>query len=432
MARRSWRKDRGEKIVANAAGMAEINHISGQGRNLFRVAVPCFLVRQWAFIARILPGGGIMEEAGAGKAGPPWLTLTLLTALVVVFCIELLLGFDTPTGWLQPSVRTLVALGGSNRRLVAEHGEWYRLVSAPFLHGGLIHLGLNGLVLLWGGSLLERMLGRAWFAAIYAVSAVTGVLVSLAINEPSVVSVGASGALMGLMAGLFVASFHFPPGPVRSRLWSASLEVLVPSMIPVFTSLTGQRVDFGAHLGGALGGAMMALILLGNWPSAERLPRLQRLAAAIGVTGLVAAVVTVGKVTESFFKARHDVELQATLIPNSELPRTDEQWKAKMDALGTRYPHDPRPRLVRGITMLDARDSAGAERELRTGLADWEALKELLPPRVEALLRTNLAIALDDNRQKPEAKAVATPVCRLDTAENRPTRMRLKSMGLCD
>jgi hypothetical protein len=48
------------------------------------------------------------------------------------------------------------------------------------------------------------------------------------------------------------------------------------------------------------------------------------------------------------------------------------------------------------------------------------------------LLRTNLAIALNDNRQKAEAKAVAEPVCRLDTAENRPTRTRLKRIGVCD
>jgi rhomboid protease GluP len=373
-----------------------------------------------------------MEKVSAGRAEAPWLTFALLSALVIVFFIELLAGFDAPTGLLQPSVRTLVALGGSNRTLIVDSGEWYRMVSAPFLHGGLIHIGLNGLVLVWGGSLLERMLGRAWFAAIYAVSAVTGVLVSLAINEASVVSVGASGALMGLMAGLFVTSFHFPAGPLRSRLRTASLEVLIPSMIPVFTSLTGQRVDFGAHLGGALGGALMALILLGNWPAAERLPRLRQLAAAIGAAGLVAAVITAGKVADSFRRTQHQIELQAMLIPNSELPHSDEQMKAKAESLAARYPRDPRLRLFRGAAMLDARDSAGAERELRAGLDDAETFKDLLPPRVEALLRTNLAIALDDNRKKTEAKAIADPVCRVDTAENRPTRMRLKSMGLCD
>jgi rhomboid protease GluP len=375
---------------------------------------------------------GNMKEAGAAKAGAPWLTLALLAALVVVFCIELLAGFDVPTGLLQPSVRTLVALGGSNWTLVVDGGEWHRVISAPFLHGGLIHVALNGLVLLWGGSLLERMLGRAWFAAIYAVSAVTGVLASLAINEPSVVSVGASGALMGLMACLFVTSFHFPPGPVRARLRMASLEVLVPALIPVATSLTGQRVDFGAHIGGALGGALMAVILLSIWPTTERLPRLRRLAAAIGLGGLIAAVATVGKVTGSFQKMQHEIGLRAMLIPNSELPRTDGQMKAQAESLAVRYPRDPRLRLFRGAALLDAGDLPDAERELRAGLADAETLRNLLPPLVEALLRTNLAIILNEDQQKAEAKAIAGPVCRLDAAENRPNRTRLKRIGLCD
>lgn len=372
-----------------------------------------------------------MDKVSAGRAQAPLLTFLLLSALIIVFFVEVLAGFDTPTGLLQPSVRTLEALGGSKRALVVDGGEWHRLVSAPFLHGGLIHLGLNCVVLAWGGWLLERMLGRAWFAAIYAVSAVTGVLVSLALNAASVVSVGASGALMGMMASLFVTSFHFPAGPVRSRLRSASLEVLIPSMIPVFAPM-GMQVDVAAHLGGALGGALTALIVLGNWPAAERLPRLRRLAAAIGAAGLVAAVVTAGKVADSFRKTRRQIELQAMLIPNSDLPRSDEQMKAKAESLAARYPRDPRLRLFRGAAMLDARDSSSAERELRAGLDDMEMFRGMLPPRLEMLLRTNLATALDDNRKKTEAKAVADPVCRLDTAENRPLRMRMKSLGLCD
>jgi rhomboid protease GluP len=375
-----------------------------------------------------------MELAGADAkpAGPPWLTFALLAALTGVFICELVFGLDPPTGLLQPSVRTLAAMGGSNWNLVVANGEWYRMISAPFLHGGLIHLALNGFVLLWAGPLLEGLLGRAWYAAIYAVSGVAGVVVSLAFNPASVVSVGASGALMGVLACLFVVSFHFTVGPMRNRLQSVALQVLIPSLIPIATSLTGQHVDFGAHLGGVLGGAFIGLILLGNWPDTERLPRLRGLAAAIGVAGLAAAFVTPWMAANSFLKTRHELELRAMLIPNSELPRTDADMKKQVESLAGRYPHDPRPRLFRGITMLDAGDSAGAERELRAGLADAEIFKDLLPPRVETLVRTNLAIALNDTQKKAEAKAIAAPVCRVDTAENRPTRTRLKRIGVCD
>jgi rhomboid protease GluP len=373
-----------------------------------------------------------MQQAGAGRAGAPWLTLALLAVLIIVFCLEVSLGLDQHAEFLQPSLRTLVALGGSNWNLVAGGGEWFRVISAPFLHAGLLHLSLNGIVLLWGGSLLERLMGRAWFAAIYAVSAVTGSLMSLVINPPTVVSVGASGAIMGLMASLFVTSFHFPPGPVRTRLLTAALQVLVPSLLPVFTAITGQRVDFGAHLGGALGGAFMTLVLLLLWPRSEPLPRVRWLAAAIGVAGLVAAMVAAWNVHGSFVKAQHDMELQAMLVPDSEFPRSDAEWKAQVDKLAARYPHDPRPRLYRGITLLEAGDLAGAERELRAGLGDAQTFKDVLPPQVEALLRTNLATTLNANRQTAEAKAIAQPICQPDRAELRSLSSRLRRLGLCD
>jgi rhomboid protease GluP len=373
-----------------------------------------------------------MELASAGKAGPPWLTFGLLAALAVVFGCELALGLDPPTGLGAPSIRTLMAMGGSNRTLIIASGEWYRMISAPFLHGGLIHLALNGFVLLWAGPVLEGVLGRAWFATVYGVSAVTGVLVSLALNPPSVVSVGASGALMGMLACLFVVSFHFSTGPARAELQSIALRVLVPSLIPIATSVTGQHVDFGAHLGGVLGGALIGLILLGNWPDAERLPRLRRLAGAIAMAALAAVVVTTWLAANAFLKARHELDLRAMLMPNSQLPRTDAEWKAQVESLATRYPRDPRPRLFRGVTMVEAGDFAGAERELRTGLADAMAMKDVLPPQVEALMRTNLAIALSNAKQTAEAKTIAAPVCGLDTADNRSMRIRLKRIGVCD
>jgi rhomboid protease GluP len=237
---------------------------------------------------------------------------------------------------------------------------------------------------------------------------------------------------MGLLATLFVVSFHFTPGLLRTRLQTAALQVLLPSLIPLATTVTGQHVDYGAHLGGVLGGTLMGLILLGNWPDTERLPRLRWLAAGMAAAGLIAALVTAAMVANSVIKLRHEVDLRAMLIPNSQLPRTDAEMKSQVESLAARYPRDPRPRLLRGLAMLDAGDSAGAERELRAGLADAEIVKNLLPPRVEALLRANLAMALYGNSQKAEARTIAEPVCQLDTAESRPMRVPLKSIGVCD
>jgi rhomboid protease GluP len=436
--------------------MAEMNHITGRKRNAFRlvsrnnrgaerspwalrqahnpigsalvIASPPDNAHSW----RVISGGGeFMELAGAGKSGPPSLTFALLTALVVVFGCELALGLDRPAGLAQPSVRTMLMLGASNRPLIVADGEWYRMISAPFLHSGLIHLALNGFVLLWEGPLLEGVLGRAWFAAVYGVSAVAGVVMSLALNPPSAVSVGASGALMGMLACLFIVSFHFPDSHVRTRLQWGAWQVLIP-FAPLTLVTSGGPVDYGGHLGGFLGGTLMGLILLGNWPDHEPLPRLRWLAGAIGVACLAAAVVTAGKVGSAVIKERRTVALRAMLTPNSQLPRTDAEWKAQLESLASRYPHDPRPRLFRGITLLDMGEFAGAERELRASLADAAAVKDLLPPQVETMVRTNLAIALHNTQQAAEAKVVAAPVCQLDTAENKSMRTRLKRIGVCD
>jgi rhomboid protease GluP len=365
------------------------------------------------------------------RSGHPWLTYALLATLIAVFVCELAFGLDPPSGLLQPSVRTLAAMGGSNWNLVVGGGEWYRIASAPFLHAGLVHLLLNGFVLLLAGTATEMLFGRAWFAAIYTISAVAGVIVSLSVNPVAVVSVGASGALMGILAAVLVSTIRLQPGVMRSQLQRMTLQVLIPSLLPLAMG-TGQHVDYGAHIGGALGGAFMGLIVLGLWPSSEPSPRLRWLASAVAVAGLLATCAALGAGANTLVKFRHENDLRAMLIANNQLPRTDAEMKSQAESLFAHYPRDPRVRLVRGMALLDAGNSTGAERELRAGLAEEEILKSLLPPRIDALLRTNLAIALYGNRQTSEAKAIARPVCELTTAENRPMREPLKRIGICE
>jgi rhomboid protease GluP len=375
-----------------------------------------------------------MEEAGAEAkpAGPPWLTLALLAAIIGVFACELIFELDPQLDWLQrPSLRTLVAMGASSGPLVVTGGEWHRMIAATFLHGNLLHLGLNGLVLLWAGSLLERVTGRAWYAAIYAVSGLAGSVASLTFNPPEVISVGASGALMGVVASLFFVSFHFGPGGLRGYMQSVALRVLIPSLLPIAMA-GGMRVDFAAHLGGAVGGSIAGLVVLALWPRSKALPRARWLAAAVGLAGLAAAGVTAWKVEMSFARTQMEAAVKPMLIPNSQVPRSDADMKAQADSLAARYPYDPRPRLARGNAMLDAGDFAGAEREYRAGLAGAERFREVLPPLLERTLRTNLADALIGNDKRAEAKAIAEPVCRVESVDNRPLRSRLRRHGLCD
>jgi rhomboid protease GluP len=88
------------------------------------------------------------------------------------------------------------------------------------------------------------------------------------------VSVGASGAIMGLFAAAFIGSFRFPSGsPDQQRMMIRSLRVLIPSLLPLATTASGMHIDYGAHLGGAISAGIVALLLLKAWPDGTPLSR---------------------------------------------------------------------------------------------------------------------------------------------------------------
>jgi membrane associated rhomboid family serine protease len=233
----------------------------------------------------------------------PWLTFAILVVLVVVFTLENVFAV-TPSGRaLTPGIATLVAFGASSHKLVITYGEWYRLFTAPLLHANVPHILGNGVALVWGGWLLERLVGRLWFFAFFAVGALGGSLVSLAVNPVNLVSVGASGALMGLFAALFVGSFRYPSGTAaRTRLLVNSLRILIPSLLPFLQTSTVGRIDYGAHIGGALSGAALALVLLKGWPEGARIPQFRKAAAAISAIGAVLFVASGGLVAAKYPK----------------------------------------------------------------------------------------------------------------------------------
>ena len=272
--------------------------------------------------ASALPGITPAEASiGLAQFKLPWLTFAILGVLIVVFALENIFPVTPGGKGLTPSVPTLVAFGALSHRLMLSSGEWYRLFTAPLLHANLAHIVGNGVALVWGGWLLERLVGRLWFFAFFAIGALGGSLFSLAINPVNLVSVGASGALMGLFAALFVGSFRHASGTApRARLQVSSVRILIPSLLPIASTSAVARIDYGAHIGGALSGCALAIVLLKYWPENARIPQLRKAATAISAIGALLFVASSGLAIVNYPKFVHALRRAQPAAPSS---RTD-------------------------------------------------------------------------------------------------------------
>jgi rhomboid protease GluP len=351
----------------------------------------------------------------------PFLTAAILAVLFAVFAAEIACGIGPWTQALQPTIATLVTFGGLTQALVLQSGEWYRLLSAPFLHADAIHLAMNAVGLFLAGRAMESLIGRAWFGAVYAVGALTGSLLSLALNPVSIVAVGASGAIMGLFAAMLVVSLHFPPGAIRTALQMNAIYVLIPSLLPLAGALQGHRVDYAAHFGGAIGGGAVGFVIFRVWSRTDVLPGFRQVAAAIALAGVVALAYPVFSVSRTY-------QTVTQLIPPDKLPKTNADMRAHATELIAEYPHDPRPHFMRAADLLDANDLAGAEREARAGLADENFWRSALSAQLGNGLRVMLALAI--NRNHPdEARSTAQPACA--ALKDGPMRKLLDEQKLC-
>jgi membrane associated rhomboid family serine protease len=130
-------------------------------------------------------------------------------------------------------------------------GEYYRLLTSAFMHGGILHIMFNMWVLLALGPTLESLLGRSRFLALYLLSALGGSVASYAFGQPNIPSVGASGAIFGLMGAVLV---------VGKRLRQDVTNVLVLIGINIAIGFVVPNIDWRAHLGGLLTGVFVGAV----------------------------------------------------------------------------------------------------------------------------------------------------------------------------
>ncbi len=153
------------------------------------------------------------------------------------------------------NVLNLLRYGALNSILV-QNGEFWRLITAGFLHGGIFHLLFNMYSLYIIGTQIENFVGKWKFLAIYFCSMLTASLMSCVIS-PNSVSVGASGAIFGLLGALVYFGYHY-----RLYLGSVLRNQIIPLIL--FNLLLGfmvSGIDNAAHIGGLIGGLLISMAL---------------------------------------------------------------------------------------------------------------------------------------------------------------------------
>jgi rhomboid protease GluP len=149
---------------------------------------------------------------------------------------------------------------GSNVGRLTRGGQWWRLVSSMFLHGSIWHLGFNMLALWQVGRLTERIFGSTRFVALYFLAGISGSLASVLWN-PHVNSVGASGAIFGIIGGL-LAFLGRPNSGVPPTVVSELRSSLVPFLLfSLWMGFVYPHTDNAAHIGGLIGGWLAGHLL---------------------------------------------------------------------------------------------------------------------------------------------------------------------------
>jgi membrane associated rhomboid family serine protease len=206
-------------------------------------------------------------------------TYVLIAINVIAYLIEITAG----SGGFDAGGRVVVdyALFGPS---VAE-GEWYRLLTSGFLHASLLHIGFNMFLLYLLGQLLEPALGTPRFVALYLASLLAGSLGALLL-DPNALTLGASGAVFGLAGATFVIARGRGMDAIASQIGFLIVFNLIFSFL-------APRISVGGHLGGLLGGAICALVIVagerGMLGPNRRFVELVGI-AAVGIGALVGAL----------------------------------------------------------------------------------------------------------------------------------------------
>lgn len=216
----------------------------------------------------------------------PVATIAIIAINVAVFVVEMVasagsaaggrdLGSFGEDGAILGTGELVNRFGVVVETIGVSTGEWWRVVTGGFLHAGLFHLGMNMLLLWYLGQMLEPALGKVKFVALYFVALLGGSFLVLTIS-PDTPTVGASGAVFGLLGAAFVGLRARGIDPFSTGIGGLIMINLV------ITFAFSRYISVGGHVGGLIAGAAAGWVLL-DWA-----PRVKN-GATIATVGCFAA-----------------------------------------------------------------------------------------------------------------------------------------------
>jgi len=301
-----------------------------------------------------------------------YVTRTLIAINVLVFILMTATGISAT----DPSIPDLLKWGASFGPETAD-GGWWRLLTATFVHMGILHLAMNMLVLGAAGPLVERMVGNVGFLLLYVVSGIVGSLVSL-LWHCTLVGAGASGAIFGVYGAFLSMVFRDResiPTMNLGRLRNSGIAFLGVNLI---LGLFVSNIDSAAHVGGFIGGILCGIVL-GQQLSPAAIPgrsKRNRFVAGMGLILILGGILFARPWLGDVVRAQHELE------------QFDAMESKAIDLFNRALAQWQREELT---------DAAFADILERDILPDWKdsrrKLKSLSPP--SEILRLHLGLVVE-------------------------------------
>ena len=177
----------------------------------------------------------------------------IVTYIIIAICIILFILMELSGG--STNSQTLLKYG-ANLDVLVKNGEYYRLFTCIFLHIGIMHLLCNMYSLYIIGREVENLFGKIKYIIIFILSGIFGSIMSLAFTH-NTISAGASGAIFGLLGALLYFGMHY-----RTYLGEAIKRSIIPIIvINLIIGFFAEGVDLAAHIGGLVGGVLVAMMV---------------------------------------------------------------------------------------------------------------------------------------------------------------------------